>query len=73
MLLMGLAGIASAGESCKVEYLFGWIPMEVCSPALGGRTPPQAAPEIDGGSAIAALTLALGGLAVLRSRRFKKA
>lgn len=73
LLLMGLSSIACASESCKVEYFLGWIPMEVCSPVLGRSTAPQAAPEIDAGSAIAALTLAMGGLAVLRSRRFKKA
>jgi hypothetical protein len=73
VLLMGLSGIASAGESCKVEYFLGWIPIEVCSPVLGGTTSPKAAPEIDPGSAITALTLAMGGLAVLRGRRFKQA
>jgi hypothetical protein len=32
---------------------------------------PAAAPEIDSGSAIAGVALALGGLVVLRSRRLK--
>jgi len=33
---------------------------------------PTAAPEIDPSSAIAGLTLLLGGLAMVRGRRFKK-
>lgn len=73
VLLMGLSGIASAGESCKVEYFLWWFPIEVCSPVIGGGPTPKAAPEIDPGSAITGITLAMGGLAVLRGRRFKKA
>jgi hypothetical protein len=68
VLLMGLSGIASASESCKVEYFF-WFPIDVCSSSGGevgrGGSSPKAAPEIDPGSAMAGLTLAMGGLAVL--------
>jgi len=39
---------------------------------LGFNSPVTAAPEIDPSSAIAGLTLLLGGLAVVRGRRFKK-
>ena len=56
------AGAASAGEVCK-KILF-WT---VCEPTFPRG--PVAAPEFDLSTAVTALTLILGGLAVLRSRR----
>jgi hypothetical protein len=72
VLLAALSGVASAGESCKVEY-FLWFPIEVCTPTGGdhGAKSTAVAPEIDSASAMSGLALALGGLAVLRARRFK--
>jgi hypothetical protein len=73
ILLTTVAGIASAtvssGTSCTTHWIFGIFPYEVCT-----RTPPPktvAAPEIDAASAVAGLTLMIGGLAVLRGRRSK--
>ncbi len=67
LLLATVATAASATETCKIEYLLGFIPIEVCTPSNGSK--PVAAPEIDPASAMAGLTLMAGGLAVLRSRR----
>ena len=72
------AGVASAtgtgNETCgwsEVKWKIGdysiWIPAWECT-----KTPSIiAAPEMDPTSAIAALTLMLGSLAVLRGRRVK--
>ena len=65
-LLTALSGAASAGETCK--YFLGIFPYD-CKPTSGGGGGPKVAPEIDLGSTAAGLTLALGGLAVLRARR----
>jgi hypothetical protein len=75
IVLATVAGAASAatssGLSCTTEHLLGlsFLPTyEVCTIA-----PPTkhivAAPEIDAASAVAGLTLMIGGLAVLRGRR----
>jgi hypothetical protein len=72
ILLATIAGVASASPPnyiCKTEYFWGVIPYEVCKVAK--PSPPLKAPEIDPGSAAAGLTLLIGGLAVLRSRRNK--
>jgi hypothetical protein len=73
ILLTTAAGIASAtassGTTCTTHWFLGIFPYEVCT-----RTPPSktvAAPEIDAASAVAGLTLMIGGLAVLRGRRSK--
>ena len=71
IVLTTAAGIASAtpvGVTCTTHYLFGIFPYEVCT-----KTPsnPVRAPEIDAASAVAGLTLMVGGLAVLRGRRSK--
>jgi hypothetical protein len=72
IVLTTAAGIASAsppGITCTTHYLFGIFPYEVCT-----ATPPSnpvRAPEIDAASAVAGLTLMIGGLAVLRGRRSK--
>jgi hypothetical protein len=73
VLLTALSGAASAGETCK--YLLGIFPYDCTSSGDGGgrgvRGGPTAAPEIDLGSTAAGLTLALGGLVVLRTRRVR--
>ena len=74
IVLTTAAGIASAstppGVTCTIHYFLGIFPYEVCT-----TTPPSkpvvAAPEIDAASAVAGLTLMIGGLAVLRGRRSK--
>jgi hypothetical protein len=70
-VLSAVAGIASAtplGVSCTTHYFLGFIPHEVCTDAHP-RKHKVAAPEIDAASAVAGLTLMIGGLAVLRGRR----
>jgi len=71
ILLASMATAASAkqGENCKIEWLFGFIPIEHC--VKSGPPTKVAAPEIDSSSAIAGLTLMLGGLAILSGRRKK--
>jgi hypothetical protein len=72
IVLTTAAGVASAtapGVTCTTHYFFGIFPYEVCT-----ATPPSnpvRAPEIDAASAVAGLTLMIGGLAVLRGRRSK--
>jgi hypothetical protein len=73
VLLTALSGAASAGD-CK--HFLGVFPYDCTSSGGGGggrgvRGGPTAAPEIDLGSTAAGLTLALGGLAVLRARRVR--
>jgi hypothetical protein len=71
VLLATLSGVASAhNESCKIEHL-GWFTFDVCKPDGGKGSNVAAAPEMDSASAMAGLTLVLGGLAVLSSRRAK--
>ena len=73
IVLTTAAGIASAstppGVTCTIHYFLGFIPYEVCT----NNPPPNPvkAPEIDAASAVAALTLTIGALAVLRGRRSK--
>jgi hypothetical protein len=73
LLLTTVAGIASAAPpgatTCTIHYFLGFIPYEVCT----NNPPPSPvkAPEIDAASAVAALTLTIGALAVLRGRRSK--
>jgi hypothetical protein len=64
IVLMSAAGAASAGTNplCVV------LPF-LCPAPL--KPEPVKAPEIDPSSAIAAMTLLTGGLAVLRGRRIK--
>ena len=66
VLLATLSSVASAHETCTTKYLFGFIPYPSCT----RTSDPVAAPEIDPASAMAGLTLLMGGLAVLRGRRF---
>jgi len=55
---------ADSGSSCLQILWFTW-----CPPGHHGPTP---APEIDPASAMSALALLAGGLAVLRGRSLKK-
>jgi hypothetical protein len=69
VLLATLSGIASAhDDSCKIEHLL-WFTFDVCSPDGGKGTHVAAAPEMDPATAMAGLTLVLGGLAVMGGRR----
>jgi hypothetical protein len=73
IVLTTAAGIASAippGVTCTTHYFWGIFPYEVCTTTPPPRSP-VAAPEIDAASAVAGLTLMIGGLAVLRGRRSK--
>jgi hypothetical protein len=66
LALMTMAGVASAKDSDKCLHLL-WF--DFCPPSE--KQEPVKAPEIDPSSAMAGLTLMLGGLAVLRGRRGK--
>jgi hypothetical protein len=68
LALMTIASIASAKDSDKCIHIL-WF--EFCGPSE--KHEPVKAPEIDPSSAIAGLTLMLGGVAVLRGRRSKLA
>ena len=66
--LSGIATMASAKGSCDrplFDLFFGGCPKPVTKPQ------PVQAPEIDPASAMAGVTLLLGGLVVLRGRRSK--
>ena len=74
IVLTTAAGIASAtppNVTCTTHYFLGFIPYEVCTWNNPPPKPVVAAPEIDAASAVAGLTLLVGGLAVLRGRRSK--
>ena len=66
LALMTIAGVASAKDSDKCIHIL-WF--DLCTPSE--KHEPVKAPEIDPSSAIAGLTLMLGGVAVLRGRRSK--
>jgi hypothetical protein len=66
LALMGMAGVASAKDSDKCFHIL-WF--DFCPPSENHE--PLKAPEIDPSSAMAGLTLMIGGLAVLRGRRSK--
>ena len=68
-LLMSIAGAASAAQTQCVQILW-W---DFCPKQQVIQQQPNvvAAPEIDPSSAMAGLTLMLGGLAVMRGRRAK--
>jgi hypothetical protein len=65
--LMTMAGVASAHDSDDKCLHMLWF--DFCPPSE--KHEPVKAPEIDPSSAMAGLTLMLGGLAVLRGRRSK--
>jgi hypothetical protein len=66
LALMTMASVASAKDSDKCIHIL-WF--DFCGPSE--KHEPVKAPEIDPSSAIAGLTLMLGGVAVLRGRRSK--
>ena len=68
VLLVALSGVASAKGSCKPEQ-FWELTSDACTPVHHPISATAVAPEIDPASATAALTLVIGGLAVVRSRR----
>jgi hypothetical protein len=75
ILLATVAGVASAtppGVTCTTQYFLGIFPYEVCTYDPSHKHV-VAAPEMDAASAVAGLTLMVGGLAVLRGRRSKVA
>jgi hypothetical protein len=66
----GGGGGGLGGLLCQIELKLGMVPS--CPSGgggSGGGSGPTAAPEIDPASAMTALTLVLGGLAVVRGRR----
>ena len=73
VLLTALSGAASAGggETCKYFFFLPYDCAPTSSGGGGGGRNYTVAPEIDLGTTGAALTLALGGLAVLRARRVR--
>jgi hypothetical protein len=79
LLAAGVASATGTGqETCgwqEVKYTFHdfsiWIPEWECTKIISKTPSVVAAPEMDPTSAIAALTLMLGSLAVLRGRRVK--
>lgn len=68
LVLASLAGVASASNAGSGGTCFQIAWFTFCSPA---SPPAVKAPEIDPASAMAALTMLAGGLAVLRGRRRK--
>jgi hypothetical protein len=73
MLFLSLTGAASASvssSSCQPIYILWWE-FNFCPTQPPNQGNPTAAPEIDPAAALSGMTLALGGLAVLRGRRLK--
>ena len=68
LALMTMAGVASAKDSDS-NKCFHILWFDFCAPSE--KHEPVKAPEIDPSSAMAGLTLMMGGLAVLRGRRGK--
>jgi hypothetical protein len=66
---MSIAGAASAANNQCVQIL--WWDFCPATPQIQQLPPTVSAPEIDPSSAMAGLTLMLGGLAVMRGRRAK--
>jgi len=72
--LLAMAGVASAAGSRDSGECFRFFGFELfCLPAWNPDpgSKPLRAPEIDPASAMAGLTMLVGGLAVLRGRRRK--
>jgi hypothetical protein len=68
----GGSGNSGSNWLCQIELFFGLVSSCPSTGNGNGGSGPTAAPEIDSASAIAGLTLAIGGLAVLRGRRIQK-
>jgi hypothetical protein len=67
LVLMAMAGVASASASGTSDQCFHILWFTFCPPT--DHPSPVKAPEIDPASAMAGLTMLAGGLAVLRGRR----
>ncbi len=70
-LLLSLSGAAFANAGgCKTVWLFGIFPVqEDCQRVIKPISHTAVAPEFDGATAVGALTLFAGGLAVFLGRR----
>ncbi|HEX4025811.1 MAG TPA: hypothetical protein VHX52_14075 [Steroidobacteraceae bacterium] len=68
VLVLSIAG-ASAAQAMTHPPTSWWIDQQHNYGNHGTSGAPAAAPEIDPSSAIAGLTLLIGGLAVIRGRR----
>lgn len=65
-LSVGTASAALAGQWTADAHI------GVNPPHIFGHSPPTAVPEIDPAGALSAVTLLLGGIAVVRGRRTRK-
>jgi hypothetical protein len=73
VLVLSLSSTAFAGgETCKPFSIFGIRLWEVCLPVTKATPRTAVAPEFNGASAAAALTLFAGGLAIYLGRRRSK-
>ncbi len=71
VLLAALSGVASARDYCRIERTMGYS-YRVCTADNGiSRSSAGVSQAIAPTSAIAGLTLALGGLLVLRTTRLR--
>jgi hypothetical protein len=71
VLLAALSGVASARDYCRIERTMGYS-YRVCTTDNGtSRSAPPVSQAIAPTPAIATLTLALGGLLVLRTTRLR--
>jgi hypothetical protein len=71
VLLAALSGVASARDYCRIERTMGYS-YRVCTADNGiSRSSPAASQAILPAPAIAGLTLAVGGLLVLRTTRLR--
>jgi hypothetical protein len=71
VLLAALSGVASARDYCRIERTMGYS-YRVCTTDAGiGRSSSPVSQAMAPTPAIAALTLALGGLIVLRTTRLR--
>jgi hypothetical protein len=72
-LLLSLSGAAFAGgESCKTVWILRIFPWEECQPVIKFTPHTAVAPEFDAASAVGAVTLFAGGLAIFLGRRRSK-
>jgi hypothetical protein len=74
VILAMIASLSMSGTALALSILHppgGNGPPPGHSPGPGGGSGPVAAPEIDPASAVSALTLLMGGLAVVRGRKTK--
>jgi len=70
-LLAALSGVASARDYCRIERTMGYSYRVCTADNAIGRSAPAVSQATAATPAIAALTLALGGLVVLRTTRLR--